>query len=447
MATPSAIPEPSRATEIARLELSRFAPEASLDQVFLRACELSAEALAVERVGVWLFIDNRTALRCANLFERSKGEHSAGAVLRVADFPTYFASLTIRKAVPAEVAATVPWTAELAPMYLQPLGITSMLDAGIFVDSTLVGVVCHEHVGPPREWTTEARDFAGSVADLLALRIQSAQAQELRAAFLSQRERLSAHEKTAALAQLAAGVAHDFKNLLAVLLGQGELLCKRTDVPSDAREQGKAIVAAAERGVALAGELLEFARPIERPPAVLDLAVVTAEFLPVLQAAVGSRYELRYGSPAVLGQVLIDKSQFTRLLLNLVVNASEAMPNGGTIDVRLAPVKLVGNPSYSGRFVLLEVSDRGIGMDEATRRRAFEPFFTTKSKGTGLGLAIVRQVVERAGGLIRIDSAPDHGTTFRVFFPRIGAASGGTVEFVVLPELGSSTPPGRPSAR
>jgi two-component system cell cycle sensor histidine kinase/response regulator CckA len=441
LATSPYIPEPSRATEIARLELSRFAPDAPLDRVFCRTCELSADALTVERVGVWLFIDDQAALRCANLFERSKGEHSAGAVLRVADFPTYFASLTVRKALSAEVAASEPWAAELASTYLQPLGITSILNAGIFVDGALVGVVCHENVGPPREWTTEARDFAGSVADLLALRIQSAEVRELRAAFLTQRERLAAQEKNVALEHLAAGVAHDFKNLLSVVLGQGELLGSRRDVPPDAQEQGKAIVAVAERGITLVRELLEFARPVERPPAVIDLADVTAEFLPVLQAAVGMRHELHFSRPPALGQVLIDKTQFTRLLLNLVVNAREAMPEGGPIEISFAPVKLTGNPSYTGRFVLLEVSDRGVGMDEATRRRAFEPFFSTKAKGTGLGLAIVRHVADRAGGLVRVESAPAQGTTFRVLFPRIGASSGGTRVFALPPELGRGDVP------
>ena len=430
------VPEPSRSTEIARLELSRIAPDAPLDAVIRRACELSSKALQVERVGVWLFIDDRAALRCANLFEWSKREHSAGALLRVADFPTYFSSLTIRKAVPAEVAATEPWTAELAASYLRPLGIASMLDAGIFVDGVLVGVVCHEHVGMPREWTTEARDFAGSVADLLALRIQSAEVRDLRAAFLTQRERLAAQDKAAALAQLAAGVAHDFRNLLTVVLGQSEILNVRQDLPEDARRQTKQIIAASERGIGLVKELLEFARPGDRPPSVIDLANAIAEFLPVLHVAVGSRYELCYSHPQNLGQVLIDKNQFTRLLLNLVVNARDAMPEGGRIEIRLTAVRLTGNPSYTGRFVLLEVSDHGAGIDEVTRQRIFEPFFTTKAKGTGLGMAVVRQVVDRAGGLIRIDSAHGQGTNIRVFFPRIGTISGGTTEYALPPELG-----------
>ena len=104
MAGPPQLPDPSRSTELARLELARLPPDESLDRVFGRACELSTEALDVERVGVWLFVDNGSVLRCANLYERSKGEHASGAVLRVADYPTYFASLNLRKAVPAEVA-------------------------------------------------------------------------------------------------------------------------------------------------------------------------------------------------------------------------------------------------------------------------------------------------------------------------------------------------------
>src|SRR5262249_54444797 len=154
-----------------------------------------------------------------------------------------------------------------------------------------------------------------------------------------------------------------------------------------------------------------------------------------LQAAVGPRHPLHYTRPGTVGQVLIDRTQFSRALLNLVVNARDAMPGGGPIEVRLAPVKLTGNPSYSGRFVMLEVSDHGLGMAEAPGGRASEPFFTTKSKGTGLGLAIVHHVVDRAGGLVRIESAPARGTTFRLFFPHIGATTGESAVFAVPPEL------------
>jgi signal transduction histidine kinase len=439
-ATPAG-PAP-RPTDAARLELARLAPSTPLTRVFARACELAASALRVERVGVWLFEDNRTALRCANLYERSKGEHSTGAVLRVADFPTYFQSVQLRKSVPAEVAAADPRTAELAAAYLTPLGIRSMLDAGVFVFGELVGVVCHEHVGYAREWTTEDRDFAGSVADLLANRVQQAEVNDLRAAFRTQQDRLAGLDKAEALEHLAGGVAHDFKNLLSVVLGNAELIAGRPDLHPDARRQLAALTEAARRGTDLARELLDFGRPAPRPPAVLHPGEVAGEFLPVLRSAVGPRYSVRYERPAAVGQVLVERSDFTRVLLNLVLNARDALPDGGPIDLCVLPVRLAGGRVPTGNYVLVEVTDQGLGMDAETRKRAFEPYYTTKKKGTGLGLAVVRRVVERSGGFVRVDSAPGRGTTIRAFFPRVGAGTGGTVEMAVPPELLDAPPAG-----
>jgi GAF domain-containing protein len=120
VASDSSLPESDRANELALAEIARIPASAHLDEVFRRATELAASVLEVERVGVWLFIDGRTVLRCASLFERSRGEHSSGCMLQVADFPAYFASLNARKAVPAEVAVEEPWTTELSTEYLEP---------------------------------------------------------------------------------------------------------------------------------------------------------------------------------------------------------------------------------------------------------------------------------------------------------------------------------------
>jgi signal transduction histidine kinase len=435
MAAIPPMPAATRAAEQARLALTQLPSEAPLNLAFCLACETAAAVLGVERVGVWLFVDDRTALRCASLFERSKREHSSGAILRVADFPTFFASLTIRKAVPAEVAASDPRTAELALAYLGPLGINSLLDAGIFVDAELVGVVSHEHVGPPREWTTEERDFAGSVADLLAVRIQSARVNDLKVAFRTHKDRLATLQKAQALEQVAGGVAHDLNNMLNVICANADLLACREDLPADARQQARDVVGAAARGHGLIKQVLEFARPNPRPPVVLDLVEATAEFMPVLRGAVGREHEIHFVRPEALGRVLVDRTQYSRVLLNLVLNARDAMPRGGRVTVRLAPVKLTVGQESMGHYVLLDVVDHGVGMDEAARRRAFEPFFTTKAEGTGLGLAVVQRLVDQAGGLVRIDSELGKGTTVRVFFPRVGASSGGTTEFVLPPSM------------
>lgn len=423
-------PDSRRPTDTARLELTHLPADTPLADVFARACEAAVAALRVARAGVWLYIDERTALRCATVFERDTGQHSGGAVLRPADFPTYFAALAIRKSVPAEIAAADPRTAELTAAYFAPLGITSTLDAGIFLGDEMVGVVCLEHVGPPREWTTEDRDFAGSVADLIAVRIRGAEVTHLQAAFRTQADRVAALDKAAALEQMAGGVAHDFRNLLTVVVGNAELLSE-TGVSGLAKDLVADLLDAARRGMALAGELMSFSRPEQRPT-VLDLADVTARFLPVLQSAVGSGFRVHFSRPPSVGPCLIDKTQFTRVLLNLVVNARDATPGGGKVEVRLTPVRLTG-ATASGNYLMLEVADHGTGMDAATKRRAFDPFFTTKDDGTGLGLAVVRQVVERAGGFVRITSEVSKGTTVRVFVPRVSAGTGGTIEMPALP--------------
>lgn len=425
MAGTSSSPEPGPVAQHALAELARVPAQASLDLVFQRACEVASEALDVERVGIWLFIDEGKVLRCANLFERSKGEHSAGAVLQVADFPKYFATLKKRQAVPAEVASEEPSTAELTNEYLGPLGITSMLDAGIFLDGAMVGVVCHEHVGPPREWAPAARDLVATLANVLGLRIQAAQARELRKAFRRQQKRLAAQAKLAAMEELTAGIAHDFKNLLMTVRIYGRLLSQRGDLPEESREQAREIVAATDRGTELARELMEFARPTFAPPSVIDLAETTAEYLPELQRVVGPRHEVLFCGSKSAGGVLVECIQFRRMLLNVVTNAAEAMPQGGgSIRIRVAPVRLRDGRKGSGRFVMLEIADKGAGMEAETLRRVFEPYFTTKPKGTGLGLPIVQQIVDRVGGFVRVESEPSCGTTVRLYFPSIRAGAG-----------------------
>ena len=320
------------------------------------------------------------------------------------------------------MAAEDPATAELASEYLAPLGISSMLDAGLFVDGEMVGVVCHEHVGPPRQWTADARDFASAVADTLSLRIQAAEVQDLRTAFQRQQRRLAAQAKVLAMEELTAGIAHDFKNLLMTIRIYGRLLSQRPELPADARDHAAEIVTATDRGTELARELMEFARPRFAPPAVTDLDAVTKDYLPTLQGMVGPRHDVRYSGAAGLGHVLVDINQYHRVLMNLATNAREAMPEGGSIRIRLAPVRKQ-NASGGGRFVMVEFADSGVGMDEATLERLFEPYFTTKPKGTGLGLPIVQQIVNRVGGFVKVESTPGRGSTVRMYFPSIRSGS------------------------
>jgi len=190
-------------------------------------------------------------------------------------------------------------------------------------------------------------------------------------------------------------------------------------------EAAREIEEAARRGAALAQELLAFGRERAREPRVLDVARAAEEFTGLLQTAVGSKHDLRIARAGPSGRVLIDRSQLERLLLNLCVNARDAMPGGGAIQIGIGEARVGDATGGEGVYVVLTVSDEGIGMDEAVQSRLFEPFFTTKpsGKGTGLGLSIVYKIVERCGGFIHVESAPGRGTCFRVYLPRIAAES------------------------
>jgi two-component system cell cycle sensor histidine kinase/response regulator CckA len=426
MAASSSPTEPNRPADIARLDLTklRIADGIALETVFRRVTETAANVLNVARVGVWLLVDERRALRCVDLFERSKATHAAGITLQVCAFPEYFAALERRKTIPAEVALTDARTGELADAYLTPLGITSMLDATIFVGGEVVGVVCHEHIGAPREWTTEQRDFAGSMADVLALKIQAAEMEEVRVALRTQAMQLAESRRVSALAEMAAGVAHDFTNILTVMLGGAELIAEHPACPAEVAACAQQITAAGQRGVALAQALMGFARPGPRSSRVVRPAEVLTAQLVVLQAAAGARHPVTLEVRSAAGRVLIDPHQLERVVLNLVVNARDAMPDGGPIGVVVDAVVARDDDGKPGPCVLIAVRDCGTGILPAVLARIFDPFFTTKPRGqgTGVGLAVVSQVVSDAGGFVRVETAVGQGSTFRVYLPQVSSA-------------------------
>ena len=423
--TPEAFRRPS---ELARLEMARLAVEVDrpLPAVFQRICEIAAETLLVERVGIWLLTADRKALRCADLHERSRREHSEGVTLRLDEFPEYFRALTARRALPSEFAQSDPRTAELRDAYLVPLSITSMLDAPVLKNGEMIGVVCHEHVGSPREWTTEERDFAMSVADAVASKIKSAELLIARSAIRHHAELAPGGDRLEVVGRLAAGVAHDFKNLLTVVMGNAGIIARRGDLPADVTQRANNIVDASERGAELVRELLEFGREPGGLARVLDVAEVVESFLPILRSSISPDCPVESSCEPGAGKVMIDRGNLERVLLNLVFNAQDAMPTGGTIRIHVAPDRTTDGDGPPGAYVRIDVSDTGIGIPPEALERIFDPSYTTKptGKGTGLGLAVVRRIVDRAGGFVRVESEPGRGTTFRLYLPRVTGQEG-----------------------
>lgn len=417
--------EPYRQVDLARLDVVKMRIEdgITLEAVFQRVTETAAATLNVERAGVWLVVDEGQALRCVDLFEQSKTAHSSGITIQVNEFPEYFAALRRRKTLPAEVALTDPRTSALAEAYLAPLGISSLLDASIFIGAEVVGVVCLEHVGLPREWSSEERDFAGSMADLLAKKMQAAEMEELRATLHTQVAQLAETRKMDSLAEMAGGVAHDFNNILALILAEADLIAWNPVDEKAVTRHVQKIREAGRQAAMLAKELMAFARPGPHSSRVIYPAEVVAGQYTLLQAAAGSQRQVNLVVRSATGRVMIVPDQLERVVLNLVVNARDAMPDGGMIDVTVDEVVESDQDGKSGWFVLVAVSDSGAGIPPAVLPRIFDPFFTTKPRGqgTGLGLAAVQQIASYAGGFVRVETAVGQGSTFRVYLPRVSS--------------------------
>jgi two-component system cell cycle sensor histidine kinase/response regulator CckA len=238
-------------------------------------------------------------------------------------------------------------------------------------------------------------------------------------------------QKMEAIGKLAGGVAHDFNNLLSVILGISALLLENMDPDHPMRADLTEIKQSGERAARLTGQLLAFSRRQILDPRVLDLNDVVASIDRMLQRIVGEDVELKIIAAEGLRRVRVDPGQMEQVIINLVVNARDAMPHGGALTIETADVELdeafarehIG--VVAGPHVLLAITDSGVGMDEATQSRVFEPFFTTKGtgKGTGLGLSTVFGIVKQSGGTIWFDTQIGRGTTFRVYFPATSEAA------------------------
>ena len=244
-------------------------------------------------------------------------------------------------------------------------------------------------------------------------------------------EQLRQSQRMDAVGRLAGGIAHDFNNILSIILGYGETLLDDLAASDPKRSDVLEMHKAAGRAAELTKQLLMFSRQQMVEPKVLDLNDVIGGMQKMLRRILGEHIELGCRLEASLGRVLADRGNIEQVIMNLVVNARDAMPKGGKLTLETSNVVLderfarthVG--AAPGPYVLLAVSDSGIGMDRATRQRIFEPFFTTKErgKGTGLGLSTVFGIVQQCGGGIWVYSEPSHGSTFKIYLPRTDAVA------------------------
>ncbi|HXA95835.1 MAG TPA: PAS domain S-box protein [Candidatus Dormibacteraeota bacterium] len=267
---------------------------------------------------------------------------------------------------------------------------------------------------------SELRDASGAVVGTLGVLKDIGERRQLE-------EQLRQSQKMDAIGRLAGGIAHDFNNLLTVITGRAQLILARLRPEEPIHRDALLVRTTAERAAALTHQLLAFSRKQVLQPQVLDLDTVVTAMEPMLGRLIGEDIDLAVVPTTGLGRVKADPGQIEQVIVNLVVNARDAMPQGGRLTIETADVEL--DAAYASRhvsvgpgsYVMLAVTDTGHGMDEQTRSRVFEPFFTTKEqgKGTGLGLATVYGIVKQSGGDIRLYSELGYGTTFKIYLPRL----------------------------
>jgi two-component system cell cycle sensor histidine kinase/response regulator CckA len=228
-----------------------------------------------------------------------------------------------------------------------------------------------------------------------------------------------------AVGRLAGGVAHDFNNLLTIIRGNSDLLADREGGDNFQRRCVEQIQKASERAASMTRQLLAFSRMQILQPRVLDLNGIISEMGKMFPRLIGEHIEYRFDPGLQLAPVLADAGQMEQVVLNLVVNSRDAMPEGGKLTVATRNVTMsaketsVRAPMSPGEYVLLSVADSGQGMDDETKAHIFEPFFTTKEagKGTGLGLATVYGIIKQSGGFVWVESSPGNGTRFDIYLP------------------------------
>jgi two-component system, cell cycle sensor histidine kinase and response regulator CckA len=307
-----------------------------------------------------------------------------------------------------------------------------------------------EEIGRTGSWSGEIAGRKGDGASVLTLaKITSLEIGGRKCAVavhedITEKKQLELHllsaQRLESIGQLAAGVAHDFNNILGVIMGYCELI-NGTLVPgSESQKYAGEILQASERAVALTRQLLIFSRKETVQPLNLDLNKVVEDTERMLRRVVDESVELTILAAKDLGCIKADAGHIGQVLTNLVVNARDAMPNGGALTIATANVTLEARSheeAAAGDYVLLTVSDSGSGMTDEVKARLFEVFFTTKpqGKGTGLGLATCHTIVKQCGGYIDVQSDLGKGTTFKIYFPRIDAAPDAAEEFLKIGPL------------
>jgi len=372
--------------------------------------EMAARTLAVERASVWDVDLERQTLTCLDVHVAATGTHERGETLPLP--PPYRDALGRSLSIDVSDSETDPRTSGFLQEYLRPKGIAALLDAPIRREGRVVGVFCLEHTGQARSWSVLERCAAASLATHIsrAMEVRDRRALE---------HRLHDADRVALVGRVATLLSHDLNNALTVVLGHTELLQARAAQHPELAPDLASLQQGVKQMSGILRGLMSHARRDQFERRRIDAAAVLRDMLPMLDAILGSSIHRITRLPDGPLVVDVDGNQLRQLVLNLVLNARDAMPDGGTLQISLSSEGPVGDAR-----LVLRVEDDGHGIEFELQQRIFEPFFTTKpaGAGTGLGLASVRSIVEMHQGHIQVTSAPGRGARFTVMLPAQAAA-------------------------
>ncbi len=403
--------------DLAFLARGTHLSEGKRDDSLRVICLSAAKALQISRVNVWLFDEKHTSITCVHSIQPDDQPDMKGETLDSKDYPLYFDSLERLRVVSVLNFSDDPIRQELEDSYLKKYGVETMLDAPVYSEGKVIGVVCHEQTHGSRPWTEDEMAFAGSIADFISIALETSRRIESEKENLAMQLKLLRAERLQTLGVVTGGIIHDFKNFLALIHSHAQLAQLAPDCPPEIHTRLENILKASADAAALCRELLRGTSSEKTIPLDFDMRLPVSEITGILGKSMVSGVHFSFQnapSPLVIRAIPMKIKQ---IVMNLVMNAVESLiEDKGNVTVIL---KDGHHPDTHSPCAILTVVDDGSGMPDEIKKNLFEPFVTTKNMGSGLGMTSVAVYLKEFGAAAVVDSSTGKGTRIEVFFPLV----------------------------